>query len=145
MPPRSPDQTEEALVSSILEKTDKMPKTKVRKALRLPMISPNRESLVMVEMDNQEDEKIVLEHNSDIKSSLLKSINLDHVGIRELNYDELWNKMQEVTVAKRVLLSTQNTDLSNDVLDQSITGQTQSNEETDAVVSARQSKIMKNF
>ena len=101
---------------SILEETIDMPKTSVLKAVRMPMTSENGQSLVMVQMDTQENEINVLEHKSGIKSSKLRSISLDHVGIRELNYEELWNKVQELTVVKRVVPSAPNTELSNEVL-----------------------------
>ena len=123
---------------SILEETIDMPKASVIKAVRMPMTSGNGQSLVMVQMDTQEDEITVLEHKSDIKSSKLRSISLDHVGIRELNYEELWNKVQELTVVRRVVPSALNTDLSNEVLpNQSITSTTIepiTNEEQDAVI-----------
>merc|ERR1712018_234298 len=95
------------------------------------MLSQSGNSLVMVEMLTQEDERTVLEHKSDIKSSVLSSVNLDHVGIRELNYEELWNKVQELTVVKRVVPS-----IAMSSIDQSTTstGPTEVNEELAAVI-----------
>jgi len=133
LPEKSIDQTEEDLVRSILEETVDMPKTSVIKAVRLPMTSQTGKSLVMVQMDNQEDEIIVLEHKSDIRSSKVRSLSLDHVGIRELNYEELWNKVQELTVVKRVVPST----------NKLTSNQTQKSEDSDAIVMPRQPKIIK--
>ena len=82
----------------------------------------------MVQMNSQEDELAVLEHKSDIRSSKLRSLKLDHVGIREMNYEELWNKMQEVMVAKRVVPSKL---------------ESMTNEESDAIITAREPKIIK--
>jgi len=128
LPEKSLDQTEEDLVRSLLEKSVDMPKTSVIKAMRLPMTSQSGKSLVMVQMDSQEDELAVLEHKSDIRSSKLRSLKLDHVGIREMNYEELWNKMQEVMVAKRVVPSKL---------------ESMKNEESDAIITAREPKIIK--
>ena len=45
-----------------------------------------------------------------------------------MNYEELWNKMQEVMVAKRVVPSR---------------SESMSNEESDAIITAREPKIIK--
>lgn len=126
LPEKSVDQTEEELVESILEETVEMPKTSVTKAVRLPMISQGGKSLVMVQMDSHEDELTVLEHKSDIRSA--RSLSLQHVGIRELNYKELWNRVQELTVVKRVVPSKH---------------ESMKNEESDTIITAREPKIIK--
>ena len=126
LPEKSVDQTEEELVESILEQTVEMPKTSVIKAVRLPMTSQGGKSLVMVQMDSHEDELTVLEHKSDIRSA--RSLSLEHVGIRELNYKELWNRVQELTVVKRVVPSK---------------SESMKNEESDAIITAREPKIIK--
>ena len=112
----------------------------------MPMTSENGQSLVMVQMDTQENEINVLEHKSGIKSSKLRSLFLDHLGIRELNYEELWNKVQELTVVKRVVPSALNTELSNEVLtNQSTTMEPITNEEQDAVIIGKNVDILNNI
>jgi len=100
LPPKYPDETEEELVGSVLEETIHIPKTSVIKALRMPMVSQSGHSLVMVQMDTKENELKVLNKKSDIRSS---ELNLDHVGIREMNDIMWWNLVQELTVVKRVV------------------------------------------
>ena len=87
-------------MGSILEQTIRIPKTSVIKALRMPMVSQSGHSLVMVQMNTRENEQKVLEKKSEIRSS---NLNLDHVGIREMNDIMWWNLVQELTVVKRVV------------------------------------------
>jgi len=101
-----PDETEEDLVSSILEKTLDVPKKSVLKAIRMPIESQSGNSLVIVQMDTLENEMKVLKKRSDIRSSDLRSVKLDHVGVREVKYERLWNLVQELTVVKRVASTT---------------------------------------
>jgi hypothetical protein len=118
LPPKLPDQNEEDLVNEILKKTGSFPKSSVKKALRMPIATPDGKSLVMVEMDTAENEMKVLEKSSDIKSSVLRSKSLDQVGIRELNYNKLWSLVQDLSAVNRVVaptLASSNSDLSNNV------------------------------
>ena len=118
LPPKLPDQSEEDLVNEILKKAGTVPKSSVKKALRMPINTADRKSLVMVEMDTVENEIKVLEKSSDIKSSVLRSKSLDQVGIRELNYNKLWSLVQDLSAVNRVVaptLASSNSDLSNNV------------------------------
>ena len=106
MPSKLPDETEEDLVSSILEKSLDVPKKSVLKAIRMPITSQSGNSLVIVQMDTIENEMKVLEKRSVIKSSDLRSVKLDHVGVREVKYERLWDLVQELTIVKRVVSTT---------------------------------------
>ena len=124
LPPKLPDQSEEDLVNEILKKAGSVPKSSVKKALRMPIATPDGKSLVMVEMDTAENEMKVLEKSSDIRSSVLRSKSLDQVGIRELNYNKLWSLVQDLSVVKRVVpsnVASSNSDLSNNVTTTSTT------------------------
>ena len=133
LPPKLPDQSEEDLVNEILKKAGTVPKSSVKKALRMPITTADGKSLVMVEMDTIENEIKVLEKTSDIRSSVLRSKSLDQVGIRELNYNKLWRLVQDLSAVKRVASS--NSDLSNDVSTTSTThAPMQTNAEQDAEI-----------
>ena len=138
LPPKLPDQSEEDLVNEILKKAGTVPKSSVKKALRMPISTADGKSLVMVEMDTAENEMKVLEKSSDIRSSVLRSKSLDQVGIRELNYNKLWSLVQDLSVVKRVVspdVANSNSDLSNDVLTTSTThAPMQTNAEQDAEI-----------
>ena len=124
LPPKLPDQSEEDLVNEILKKAGTVPKSSVKKALRMPISTADGKSLVMVEMDTAENEMKVLEKSSDIRSSVLRSKSLDQVGIRELNYNKLWSLVQDLSVVKRVVpsnVASSNSDLSNNVTTTSTT------------------------
>jgi len=66
---RRPDQSEEELVESVLQLVS-LPKTEVRTAVRLPLRSRGR-SIVLVEMDSQEERSEVIQHKDDFKKATL--------------------------------------------------------------------------
>ena len=103
------NQNEAQLVESIISKSADLPKSSVRTALRLPIQDPSGKSMVIVEMDTIENEEKVLEKIADIqKISNTKDVRfnpkLDHVGIRKAKYKELWRLVEELTIAKRVVI-----------------------------------------
>lgn len=95
------DQSEEELVESILERSAQVPKSSVRTALRMPIKGSNGKSLVIVEMDTLENEEKVLQKRADVRRN---DPLMDHVGIRRAKYKELWKLVEELTIAKRVVI-----------------------------------------
>ena len=106
------DETEEELVSSVLSKmVDKFPESSVRRAIRLPITQQtNDRSLVLVEMDTEDNENKVLQRRKDLlkkaqtKNSKASDLTvLRNLGIRRAKYRELWRFVEELSVVKRVV------------------------------------------